>query len=60
MTGPWKPSPWDWDDDLVVCTWHRRFLPCRRCYDDPREGSWSSELSDVLAVERYQKGLDDD
>lgn len=42
-------------DDLTVCTYHKRFLPCRRCYEDPHEDSWSSDPDAVGAVSDYQQ-----
>lgn len=45
------------EDDYVVCTYHKRFLPCRRCYEDPHEGDWSSHPVDVQDVADYQNGV---
>lgn len=49
----------DWTDeenDPIVCTYHKRFLPCRRCDEDPHQEYWSNRAEDVDRVTEYQQG----
>lgn len=49
------PSSEDWNDKPMVCTKHKRFIPCRAC-NGCCDDHTSTDPEDVEMVRRYQNG----